>query len=211
MLPLEGGRWMLSVGARGSDKPPGDEAGFASFAAKLRTPTIHRAIAGAKRIGDIARFVFPQSVRRHFERVPSFPLGVLPIGDAVCAFNPVYGQGMSVAAQEALLLRRVLERCAFESDPLGSTADTFFAELPALLETPWAMAAIPDFVFPETTGTRPPDFERTLKFGTALLRLAARKPDVHRLMVEVQHLLKPRSEYRKPVLYAQLLLEMARG
>jgi hypothetical protein len=118
---------------------------------------------------------------------------------------------MSVAAQEAIVLRRLLARSTREHDPLAALAPAFFAELQALLDAPWAMAAIPDFIFPETVGQRPPDLERTLRFAFALLRLAARKPDVHKLMVEVQHLLKPRSVYRRPVLMARVLMEMARG
>ncbi len=211
MLPLEGGRWMLSLGGRGGDKPAGDEAGFLEFARQLRTPTIYHAIRGARRVGDIARYVFPHSQRRHFERMPSFPRGLLPLGDAVCSFNPIYGQGMSVAAQEAVLLRRVLAQSSAATDPLAGLAAAFFSGLQPLLDTPWAMAAIPDFIFPDTTGERPPDLNRTLKFAFALLRLAARKPDVHKLVLEVQHLLKPRSVYRRPLLMARVLLELVRA
>lgn len=211
MLPQEGGVWMVSLGGRGADKPPGDEAGFLDYARQLRTPTIYNAIRGARRIGGIARYAFPQSLRRHFERIEKFPRGLLPFGDAVCVFNPIYGQGMSVAAQEAVLLRRVLARSAVNPNPLATLAPAFFAELLPLLETPWAMAAIPDFIFPDTQGQRPPDLERTLKFAFAMLRLAARQPDVHKLVVEVQHLLKPRSAYRSPMLMTRVLMEMIRG
>lgn len=213
MLPQEDGCWMVSLGGRGADKPPGDEAGFLDYARQLRTPTIYNAIRGARRVGAISRYVFPQSLRRHFERMEKFPRGLLPFGDAVCVFNPIYGQGMSVAAQEAVLLRGVLTRSAGDSDPLATLATlapTFLAELQPLLETPWAMAAIPDFIFPDTTGERPPDLKRTLKLAFAMLRLAARRPDVHKLVVEVQHLLKPRSAYRSPLLMARVLMEVIR-
>ncbi|MCW7536618.1 hypothetical protein OOT46_01945 [Aquabacterium sp. A7-Y] len=210
MLPLEGRRWMVSLGGRGADKPPSDDTGFLDCVRQLRTPTIYNAIRDAKRIGNVARYAFPQSVRRHFEHVRAFPRGLLPIGDAVCRFNPVYGQGMSVAAQEAVALRDLLTRLARRSDPLAKLAPAFFAELQSLLEAPWALAAIPDFVFPETIGRRPPDLKRHLKFAAALMRLAAREPAVHKLTVEVQHLLKPRSVYRRPLLMARVLMEMMR-
>jgi len=155
MLPLEGNRSMVSLGGRGNEKPPGDEAGFLDFVRHLRTPTIHDAICGIRPEGAIARYAFRHSVRRHFERLPAFPRALLPVGDAVCVFNPVYGQGMTVAAQEALALRRVLATAARRSDPLSALAPAFFAEVQSLLETPWAMSAIPDFVFPQTTGMPP--------------------------------------------------------
>jgi 2-polyprenyl-6-methoxyphenol hydroxylase-like FAD-dependent oxidoreductase len=101
MLPLEGDRWILTVGGRHGDRPPGDDDGFLSYARQLRTPTVYDAIKHAKRLGAITRFGFPSSVRRHFERLEAFPRRLLPFGDAICRFNPIYGQGMSVAAQEA--------------------------------------------------------------------------------------------------------------
>jgi 2-polyprenyl-6-methoxyphenol hydroxylase-like FAD-dependent oxidoreductase len=210
MLPQEGGRWLLSLGGRGNDKPPGDEDGFLDFARHLRTSTIYDAIRGARRVGDIHRFAFPQSCWRHFDRVADFPRGVLPIGDAICTFNPVYGQGMSVAAQESRLLGQLLARERGATATLSKLPEAFFAALRPILETPWAMAAVPDFIFPQTTGQRPADFARVLRLGFAMQRLAARRPAVHKLMVEVQHLLKPRSAYRTPILMARLLLESLR-
>ena len=207
MLPQEGGLWLLSLGGRGDDKPPGDEDGFNDFARHLRTSTIHDAIRSARRVGEIRRFAFPHSRWRHFDRVIDFPRGVLPIGDAICTFNPVYGQGMSVAAQESLLLKQLLGRERGDTATLFDLPEAFFGALGPILETPWAMAAVPDFIFPQTTGERPHDFARALKLGFALQRLAARRPDVHKLVVEVQHLLKPRSAYRTPLMMAQLLLE----
>jgi hypothetical protein len=136
------------------------------------------------------------SVWRRFERLETFPRGLLPFGDAICRFNPVYGQGMSVAAQEAILLRQLLGSQAREGDPLAGLAPAFLAEACVLIETPWALSAVPDFAFPETQGQRPPDFDRMLKFGRALNRLAASDPAVHKKVLEVQHLLKPRSVLR---------------
>ena len=208
MLPLEGNRWMATIGGRHGDVPSGDPEGFLTYARELRTPTIYNAISHAKRLDGVARYGFPESVRRHFERLDVFPRGLLPIGDAICRFNPVYGQGMSVAALEACLLQRLLERPGGDSNPIAGLAPTFFAEVQALLETPWSVAIL-DFVFPDTRGQRPADFETTLKFGIALTRLAAEDPAVHKLTVEVQHLLRPRSVYRDPALVQRVLAMMA--
>jgi len=209
MLPLEGRRWIVTVGGRHGDNPPGDEAGFMAYAEGLRTPTVYNAIKHAKRIGDIARFRFPESKYRHYERLDNFPRGVLPLGDAICRFNPIHGQGMSVAAQEAQALGRLLTAQARETDPLSGLAAAFFAEVSTLIDTPWAAAAIPDFVHPDTRGERPANFEQTLRFGLALGKLAARDPAVHKLTAEVQHLLKPRSVYQDPELVQRVLAVMA--
>ena len=209
MLPLEGRRWILSVGGRHGDNPPRDEAGFVTYVQGLRTSTVYDAVKHAKRLGDIAHFRFPESVYRRYERLENFPRGVLPLGDAICRFNPVYGQGMSVAAQEARALSRLLAARVRETDPLAGLAPTFFKEVSALVATPWAGAAIPDFVHPDTRGERPANFEQTLKFGIALGKLAARDPAIHKLTAEVQHLLKPRSVYQDPELVQRVLVGMA--
>ncbi len=209
MLPLEGERWIATVGGRHGDIPPGDEAGFMEYAKELRAPTIYNAIKHAKRLGDIARFRFNESVLRHYQRVESFPRGVLPIGDAICRFNPIYGQGMSVAAMEAVALGQLLGARARERDPLAELAPAYFAEVARIIDTPWAAAAIPDFVHPDTRGERPADFEQTVKFGAALGKLAARDPAVHRLTSEVQHLLKPRSVYQDPDLVQRVRAMMS--
>src|SRR6476620_2416608 len=207
-FPLEGDRWMATLGGRLGEVPPGEAEGFLTYAQSLRTPTIYNAIKHARRLDGVARYGFPESVRRHFERLDGFPRGLLPIGDAICRFNPVYGQGMSVAALEACLLKRLLERPGEDGDPIAELAPTCFAEMQALIETPWSVAML-DFAFPHTRGQRPADFETTLKFAIALTRLAAEDPAVHRLTLEVQHLLKPRSVYRDPVLMQRVLAKMA--
>ena len=209
MLPLEGDRWICTVGGRHGDNPPGDEAGFMAYAKGLRTPTVYNAIRDAKRLGDIARFGFPESVYRHYERLSEFPRGLLPIGDAICRFNPVYGQGMSVAAQEARALGQLLDRLGAEPDPLAGLAPAFFQQAAALIHTPWAAAAVPDFVHPDTRGQRPADLEQTLKFGMGLSKLAARDPAVHKLTAEVQNLLKPRSVYHDPALVQRVMAILA--
>jgi 2-polyprenyl-6-methoxyphenol hydroxylase-like FAD-dependent oxidoreductase len=208
MLPLEGNRWMVTIGGRHGDGPSGDAEEFLTYAGSLRTQTIYNAIRSAKRIDGVARYGFPESVRRHFERLDVFPRRLLPIGDALCKFNPVYGQGMSVAALEACLLRRLLEKLHEDGDAFARLAPTFFAEVQSVIETPWSVAML-DFVFPNTRGQRPADFETTLKFGLALTRLAAEDPAIHKLTAEVQNLLRPRSVYLDPTLVKRVFAKMA--
>jgi 2-polyprenyl-6-methoxyphenol hydroxylase-like FAD-dependent oxidoreductase len=200
MLPLEGNRWIVTLAGRHGEKPPDDSIGFLAHARRLRTSTIYDAIRNAKQLDSITRFGFSASVRRHFDRLDEFPRGLLPFGDAICRFNPVYGQGMSVAAQEARLLYELLRRQAGPSDLLAGLAPAFFAEAAGIIETPWAMAAVPDLAHPKAQGERPEDLQQRLQFGEALNALAAEDPGVHRLLFEVLHLLKPQSALREPEL-----------
>jgi len=209
ILPVEGKRWMLSLAGRYDEKPPSDWDGCLMFAQQLRTPTVYNVIRNAKSVREIARFGFKASCWRRFERLEKLPRGLLPFGDAICRFNPIYGQGISVAALEADVLNRLLTAQSAESDGLAGLAAAFFAEADRLIDTPWWTAAIPDFSDPRTEGQRPSDLEDILKFFAALLKLAAQDSAVHKLFIEVQNLLKPRSAYRDPELVRRAEAVMA--
>jgi 2-polyprenyl-6-methoxyphenol hydroxylase-like FAD-dependent oxidoreductase len=208
VLPIENRRWIVSIGGRHGDDPPGDLDGFLAFTKTFRTPTIHDAIARAKLVGDIARYNLPASVRRHFEKLPKPPRGLIPIGDSVCRFNPIFGQGMSVAAQEAVVLRNLLESRRDRADPLDDLAKPYFADIQECLASPWS-TALTDFIHPATRGERPPDLENRLRYGAALLRLAAQDPEVHKLMAEVTSLTKPAGALREPALADRVMALMA--
>jgi 2-polyprenyl-6-methoxyphenol hydroxylase-like FAD-dependent oxidoreductase len=174
---------------RGEDIPPINESAFRRYARELWTPTVYSAIKNANRLTEITPYSFTESRWRHFAQVSDFPRGLLPIGDSICRFNPVYGQGMSVAAQEARLLFDLLGR--FAGDLLSTLASDFLTKAENLIAEPWAMSAVPDFIYPETTGVRPRDFQERLDFQRGLGRLAARDASVFQLLIEVRNLLKP--------------------
>ncbi|MCA1458335.1 squalene monooxygenase [Bradyrhizobium sp. BRP22] len=209
MLPAEGRRWVVTLAGRLGERPPADLDGFMDYARRLETQTIYDAIKHAERQGGFERYAFPASAWRRFDRLGAFPRGLLPIGDSICRFNPVHGQGMSVAAQEARLLKQLLKSRATKADPLAGLALAFFSESLPLVEAPWNMSAIPDLVYPETRGERPPDFESRLQHNAALLRAAIRDPAVHRLMAEVQQLLKPPSVLQDPAVERLVQLELS--
>jgi 2-polyprenyl-6-methoxyphenol hydroxylase-like FAD-dependent oxidoreductase len=171
-------------------------------------PTIYDAIRGAKQVGDIARFGMPCSVRRAFDKLDRFPRGLIALGDSVCRFPPVQGQGMSVAAQEAHVLASLLESRRGRADPLGGLAEAFFSEIQPLLEAPWAVA-MNDLVYPQTRGERPPDFESRTQYARALMHLAAEDAETDRLVFEVRSLLKPYSALRERELTSRVMSMMA--
>ena len=207
LFPIENNRWILSAGGNHGDAPSGDLVGFLEFLKTLRTQTIYNAVKDAKPVGDIARFVLPSSVRRHFEKLQRFPKGLLVIGDGICRFNPVFGQGMSVAAQEAVILDRLLASRTNGSDNLDDLGIKYFAACQEVVETPWAVA-MNDFVYPKTRGQRPPDFAQRIQYGMALTRLAAEDAAVHKLATEVNHLLRPQSALREPELAKRVMERM---
>jgi hypothetical protein len=192
---------------RGEDIPPISEIEFRRYARELWTPTLYNAIKNAKRLTEITPNSFTQSRWRHFAQVSDFPCGLLPIGDAICRFNPVHGQGMSVAAKEASLLFDLLGR--FNSDLLSTLAHDFLTKAENLIADPWAMSALPDFIYPETTGARPKNLEERLNFQKGLGRLAARDAAVFELLMDVRNLLKPLNVLDDPSIVGRIENEVA--
>jgi hypothetical protein len=115
---------------------------------------------------------------------------------------------MSVAAQEAAALRRLIEARMSNADPLGGLAVPFFAAVQDVLAAPWTTAES-DFAFEKTRGQRPSDFSQRMNFSAALQRLASEDATVHQLMSEVTHLVKPFSALRDPQLVGRVTALMA--
>jgi 2-polyprenyl-6-methoxyphenol hydroxylase-like FAD-dependent oxidoreductase len=204
LFPIEGNRMHLLLTGRGADAPSADVDEYLEYAKGLATCSIYDTIKDAKLLGNVERYNFPESTWRHFGGLGDFPRRLIPVGDAVCRFNPVYGQGMTVAIMEANLLRRLLQCAAQEVDPLSGLGQAFVTEVEQLIEDPWNISAVPDFIYPQTRGERPSNLEEMIKFQGALYRIAAEDPAVHKLLFEVLQLLKPRSVLQEPELVSRI-------
>lgn len=149
LLAMEGDRWMVTLNGYLGDQPPADPDGFLAFAASLPVPDIFEVVRHAEPLADARVTRYPANVRRRYERLGRFPDGYLVVGDAVCGFNPIYGQGMSAAALEALALRECLD-----ADPGAGLAKRFFAEVARIVDIPWGIAVGADLRFPGVQGAR---------------------------------------------------------
>ena len=145
---LDDRRLMVTLAGILGDHPPTDPEGFLAFARSLRFPDICETIRDAEPLDDPVAIRFPASVRHRYEQLTRFPDGLLVLGDAVSSFNPIYGQGITVAALQALALRRHLER-GIEPQPRR-----VFADLARVVDVPWDIAAGGDLVFPGVPGRR---------------------------------------------------------
>lgn len=209
MMPLENGRSGAIIGQMHSEEDlPGDWESFKAVVGQLQSPTIAEALAGATEVGKVHHFALTDSIRRHYERVSQMPRGILPIGDAISRVNPVYAQGMTVAAREACLLRDILQSRVGLKDPLAGLANEFVAAIEPMISVAWNMAATTDFAHPKTRGERPDGLEQALALQGALVKLAARDPEVHRTMIGVRQMIKPLSDLKSPELMARIQSEL---
>lgn len=153
LFPIEGGRWIVTLAGWLGDKAPPNELGFLAFAKGLANQDIYNVISRAEPLTDFVMHRFPSSLRHHYERMSRFPIGYLVTGDAICSFDPIYGQGMSVSAMEA----KALERCLAEisQQNLHTLSQKFFYRAAQAIKNAWMLATCEDFRFPEVEGPKP--------------------------------------------------------
>lgn len=149
-VKIEGNRWQVLLTGRGKDYPPGDLENFRQYAAGIATPTISELIADASLQGGIARFRFPEARWYHYGNLEGLPKRLLPIGDAICRFNPVYGQGMTVALQQAHLFLRLAASKHKTSSSLDDLILEFLQATETCLALPWQMCTDWDAAFSRT-------------------------------------------------------------
>jgi 2-polyprenyl-6-methoxyphenol hydroxylase-like FAD-dependent oxidoreductase len=183
------------------DQAPTDDEGFLAFAKTLPLPYLYEAIQDAEPIDQPVLIRFPGSVRHRYDRLRRFPAGLLVVGDAVCSFNPMYGQGMSVSAVEAVLLR----------DHLASGEPSwrrFFAAIKPVIDVPWQISVGADKSFPDVPGERS-TMDRFMNRYIARLHAAAeRDATVSTTFVRVSNLIAPMPMLLRPDIVLRVL---ARG
>ena len=152
LAPVEGGTWLCTQAGFLGDIPPTDDAGFLEFARTLPQPHIYELLRRAEPLTPVVAHKFPADMRRHYERLP-LPEGLVVLGDALCSFNPLYGQGMTVAALAAVTLDETL--AALPPGRLAGLSQRFHKQAAAMLELPWIMATSEDLNYPAVEGPRP--------------------------------------------------------
>jgi 2-polyprenyl-6-methoxyphenol hydroxylase-like FAD-dependent oxidoreductase len=208
--PVEGGRWLVSLIGGDGDYPPTDEAGFLAFARSLRSPALYEAIVGAEPLTPIAGQRATENRLRHYDRLGQFPDGVVAVGDAVCAFNPVYGQGMTAAALGAEVLDRWLREGPPHRGP--GRGRVFQRRLARATAAAWQLSAGADYRFRTTEGPPQGQVARvTSWYIDGVMRASTRRPWARRRLAEVLHLLRPPAALFRPGTLARLAWDRLAG
>ena len=184
--PIEGNRWLVSVAGVMRDYPPTDEEGFLSFMRSLSTPRVYKALQSAKPLSGIRGYRRTANRLRHFERLSRLPEGFIALGDSVCAFNPIYGQGMTLTCLQA----KELESCLRQGDGHVDGA-AFHKRVAKLVAAPWALATGEDLRWPATQGGK---ITTQVKFMhwyiDQVMRLIPESPEIYRRFQLVNHMLE---------------------
>lgn len=198
LAAIEGGVHLCTLSGFLGDTPPTALPEFLAFARTLLFPDILDAIVDAVPLDDGATFGYPADVRLHYEELPQLPAGLLVIGDALCALNPVYGQGMTVAAMEAAALRRVLEE-----GPISERR--YFNAAAAVIDVPWDTATAADLMKGSVRGLQGLRIRLLNSYVSLLHAAAAHDPELTVAFARVVGLIDPPSELLRPGRVARVL------
>jgi 2-polyprenyl-6-methoxyphenol hydroxylase-like FAD-dependent oxidoreductase len=200
LFACERDRWTFTVMGTDTAPPPDTREGMLRAVEGLAPPWVVDGVAAAEPLGPVSVHHFPASVRRRYDRLREFPRGLLVFGDAICSFNPVYGQGMSVAAEQAVALRGQL---AEGSD--HDLAARFFDASARPIGTAWRLAVGSDMAIPGVEGPRPLGMRLSNRYVGLVLAAASRDPEVARRFLRVAGLVDEPQALFSPGLVGRVL------
>ncbi|GII30201.1 NAD(P)/FAD-dependent oxidoreductase [Planotetraspora mira] len=205
-LSAEGDRWLVTLYGMGDDVPPVDPDGYHRFAARLPVRDLHRLLQRVEPLGAPRLMRIPVSIRRRYERLRDFPEGYVVFGDALCQFNPSYGQGMTVAACEAVALRECLA-----DGGQNRLAVRFFGRAARIIDVPWDISVGGDLRFPSVEGHRSLRVKLLNGYLTRLHAAAEADPVVGHAFLSVANLQAPPQHLLSPGVLARVLRPRSGG
>jgi 2-polyprenyl-6-methoxyphenol hydroxylase-like FAD-dependent oxidoreductase len=206
LAAYEDGAWMLTAGRLAIDTdPPTDFAGMIGLVEQIAPARVLAALHSAQPVSDVSVFRYTGAVWRRYDRMPRFPEGLLVVGDALCSLNPIYGQGMTMAALEAVALQEHLLRP-------GATPQQFFKNAIKHIGPTWAMNQANDRESTPVHGRR--SLKRRLRHWSMNQTMKAAENDIvlTERLLRVVNLVDPPSRLRDPALLGRAVLgNMRRG
>jgi 2-polyprenyl-6-methoxyphenol hydroxylase-like FAD-dependent oxidoreductase len=209
LLSIENDLWHVTLGRMAGDTAPSDDAGFLQWARELADPSIYEAIRVATPVSPIRGYRTPTNRLRRFERLRRWPSGFVVTGDAVCAFNPIYGQGITVAAMDAMVLAGSLDR--HDGGRSAGFERAFQADLARTVAAPWFVATSEDLRWPgvELTGARPSlAMAIGRRYMDQLLRAAVHDPDLTAAYLGIIFMITPPKSAFAPWILARVVRAM---
>jgi 2-polyprenyl-6-methoxyphenol hydroxylase-like FAD-dependent oxidoreductase len=192
LIGYENNTWMFAVGAMAGLQPPTELADMLDFVADFAPTHVLDAIRVARPIGEVNNHQVPSNRWRRYDKMRRVPDGLLVIGDAICSFNPIYGQGMTVAAIEAMVLRDCLRR----GD--RGLPRRFFRASAKKVRVAWQTAVGSDLALPEVVGRTPPSMRITNRYLDGVMIAAETDPLVTGQFMRVIGMLDPPARLLRP-------------
>lgn len=199
-IAQEGDRWIVTLFGYNEEQPPLDEDGFRAYATTVVNPDLAPLLASRPMLHPPRGYRFPDSRRRYFEELQDLPAGYAPIGDAICSFNPSYGQGMSVAALEAVELRDAMDR------GVEAVRTDYAVAAAAVVDRAWATVTGADLQIPGVEGPAPAAPAWVPAYIRRLQRVARHDPVVAAAFFRVTNLMDHPKRLLRPSIAWRVLL-----
>jgi hypothetical protein len=201
LLPIEGDRWIATIAACFGAAAPVDLESFGAIAATLPSGELYEVFRDAEVIGDVMTHRLASSRRYRYERTKGAPTGFLALGDSICSFNPIYGQGMSSATMQAVALKESVAAVANGVQ----LPRTFYKRAAKVIDVPWQIAAGSDFAYPESDATKPIGAPLLNRYMKRVLLAAQVSSDVNTALLLVQNLTAAPSTLMRPAMVRKVL------
>ncbi|MFG2133637.1 NAD(P)/FAD-dependent oxidoreductase [Streptomyces sp. NPDC048751] len=203
VLPVEGGRWIVTLSGTRGGEPTADPEAFVAFALGLGDPVIGELLVDATPIGDVATTHATANRRRYYEKLRQWPDGLLVLGDAVAGYNPVYGHGLTVAARSAVIVRDALRATDLTAP---GTARRVQRAASRPVSAAWDLAVGQDAFYPGASAVPPTAAERFLaRFVDRAVATGARSPRALGALLDVMSLEKPPTRLFSPDMLVPML------
>lgn len=205
LWPLEDERWLVTIAGIAGHVPPTDDEGFGRALERLTCSEISQALAPSEPASKIWGYQGTANRWRRFDRASAHPERLIAVGDAVCAFNPVYGQGMTVAALQVERLEAALRR------GLDGLPRRYYAKLPHAISPAWLLAITEDSRWPTTVGAERGVAARLSRgYVDRVLAAAASDRRAARAFLEVMHMTRSPAGLARPAVLAATVREFMR-
>jgi 2-polyprenyl-6-methoxyphenol hydroxylase-like FAD-dependent oxidoreductase len=207
LTPVEHDQWQFWLTGRGDDHPPSDPEAMVRVAREIGVTAVEEILDDLTwRHTDVNHYRFLSNQRYRYEALDRFPDGLLVVGDAIATFNPIFGQGMTVATLEALVLHHVLADV-----DLGGLAQRFFRRVEPVVDLPWFMVAAVDSTFESSSGSAPDGADSYLAYQEQVRQAATEDPEVAEALLRMAQLERPLSSLLNAAVVHRVFGEVADG
>ena len=189
IFPISKGEWIVTVSGRQKDVMPTTHEEFLKYTEQLQTSEVREALEGATAQSELRHFRYKESRRFYYENA-QMPKNLVVMGDALCSFNPIFGQGMTVCAMEALALDKLLSAGDFNSND-------FYKEAVSVVNVAWKMITVEDMRHTHLHDKIPFKVKMMQWFSAKVYDKASICPELNKKFYEVIHFTRPASDLRK--------------
>ncbi|MFI9586169.1 FAD-dependent oxidoreductase [Streptomyces sp. NPDC052236] len=197
---LEKGRSMTILFGAAGNLPPTDDDGFLACTKDLGLPHITEFVANATPAIPTRRFIDKGNRWRLVHKARDWPDGLIALGDALCLFNPIYAQGLTVAALQAQALAASLAK--------DETGRQYQRRCAAIIRLPWLMSTSSDLAW-HTEGLRLVPRASHWYLGR-VINLFPRHHDIYRTFALVQHMRRSPAALMSPRIALKALFQGGR-